>query len=200
MASFWEDTHTVEPRLSGPRLSEFLDYPDFFSGPNLVMSISVLAISFLKLQHWRVQSNARVFCSQRAKVALVLVVPNEEHSNEFWLAQSRVVTKWNFTLYGMENKERTFIHDRQRKQSVLFIKEKNEDADDIVFQMICKSVVSQLNVIFLIYCNQFCWVLLSINIYIFEYPDPQLSRLLIFMWSQQVRIIEVQLYKVLNFK
>ena len=28
---------TVEPRLSG-----FLDYPNFFSGPNLVMSISVL--------------------------------------------------------------------------------------------------------------------------------------------------------------
>ena len=30
---------TVEPRLSGPRLSGFLDYPDFFSGPNLVMNI-----------------------------------------------------------------------------------------------------------------------------------------------------------------
>ena len=30
---------TVEPRLSGPQLSEFLDYPDFFSGPNLVMNI-----------------------------------------------------------------------------------------------------------------------------------------------------------------
>ena len=29
-------TSTVEPRLSGPRLSGFLDYPDFFSGPNLV--------------------------------------------------------------------------------------------------------------------------------------------------------------------
>ena len=31
--------YTVEPRLSGPRLSGFLDYPDFFSGPNLVMNI-----------------------------------------------------------------------------------------------------------------------------------------------------------------
>ena len=30
---------TVEPRLSGPRLSGFLDYPDFFSGSNLVMII-----------------------------------------------------------------------------------------------------------------------------------------------------------------
>ena len=45
---------------------------------------------------------------------------------------------------------RMFIHDCQRKQSVLSIKDKNEDADDIVFQMICKSVVSRLNVIFLI--------------------------------------------------
>ena len=30
---------TVEPRLSGPRLSGFLDYPDFFSSPNFVMNI-----------------------------------------------------------------------------------------------------------------------------------------------------------------
>ena len=30
---------TVQPRLSGPRLSGFLDYPDFFSSPNFVMNI-----------------------------------------------------------------------------------------------------------------------------------------------------------------
>ena len=30
---------TVKPRLSGPPLSEFLDCPYFFSGPNLVMNI-----------------------------------------------------------------------------------------------------------------------------------------------------------------
>ena len=45
---------------------------------------------------------------------------------------------------------RTFIHDRQRNRSVLSIKDKNEDADDNVFQMICKSVLSRLNVVFLI--------------------------------------------------
>ena len=45
---------------------------------------------------------------------------------------------------------RTFIHDRQHKQSVLSIKDKSEDADDIVFQMLCKSIVSRLNVVFLI--------------------------------------------------
>ena len=44
----------------------------------------------------------------------------------------------------------TFIHNRQCKLSVLSIKDKNEDADDFVFQMICKSVVSRLDVIFLI--------------------------------------------------
>ena len=45
---------------------------------------------------------------------------------------------------------RTFIHDRQRKRSVVSIKDKNQDADDIVFQMICKSIVSRLNVVLLI--------------------------------------------------
>ena len=45
---------------------------------------------------------------------------------------------------------RTFIHDRhvlKGKRSVLSIKDKNEDADDTVFQMICKKF---LNVVFLI--------------------------------------------------
>ena len=44
---------------------------------------------------------------------------------------------------------RTFIHDRQRKRSILTIKEKNEDADEFVLQMICKkSFLSRLNVVF----------------------------------------------------
>jgi len=30
---------TVEPQLFAPRLSGFLDYLDFFSGPNFVMNI-----------------------------------------------------------------------------------------------------------------------------------------------------------------
>ena len=61
-------------------------------------------------------------------------------------------------------------------RSVLSIKDKNEDADDIVFQMICKSVFLKLNVVFLIN-NQFCWVLLFINIHVSDYPDPGLSGL-----------------------
>ena len=35
-----DESFTVEPRLSGPRLSVLLDYPDFSSGPNVVMNIS----------------------------------------------------------------------------------------------------------------------------------------------------------------
>ena len=35
----------------------------------------------------------------------------------------------------------TIVMSLKRKRSVLSIKDKNEDADDIVFQMICKSVV-----------------------------------------------------------
>ena len=82
--------YTVEPRLSVPRLSGFLDYPDFFSGPNLVMNISMLvtikirtvAISFLN--HLKVQSNVRgFFYFQTAKAVLAHIVTNEEHSIEF---------------------------------------------------------------------------------------------------------------------
>ena len=80
---------TVEPQLSRPRLSGFLDYPDFFSGPNFVMIIyksqsRSVAISFFKLQHWKVQSNARFCLLSNTKGALARVVTNEEHSNEFW--------------------------------------------------------------------------------------------------------------------
>ena len=61
----------------------------------------------------------------------------------------------------------------KRKRSVLSIKDKNEDAGDIVFQMICKIVVLTIK------CrlNQFCSILLFINIHIFDYLDPRLSGL-----------------------
>ena len=44
----------------------------------------------------------------------------------------------------------TIVMSLKRKRSDLSIKYKNEDVDDIVFQMICKRVVLQLNVVFLI--------------------------------------------------
>ena len=51
---------------------------------------------------------------------------------------------------------------------------KNEVADDIVFQMICKSFVSRLNVVFFSFAG-FCSSL--INIHIFDYPDSPVSGL-----------------------
>ena len=140
-----------------------INYPAFFSGLNLVMNIyqsqsRSMAMSFLKLQHWKVLSNARVFYSLRAKAALTCVVKNNQ-SNEFWLAQSCIVTKWNFTLHGLVavvRKQRSLQNkylvmmamSLKRKQSVLAIKDKKEVADDIVFQMTFESVVPQLNVSF----------------------------------------------------
>ena len=49
-------------------------------------------------------------CFQRSKVVLAHVLSSKEHSNEFWLAQSCFVAKWNFMLYwpvwhGMQNKQ-----------------------------------------------------------------------------------------------
>ena len=45
----------------------------------------------------------------------------------------------------------TIVMSLKRKRSDLSIKDKNEDVDDIVFQIpICKRVVLQLNVVFLI--------------------------------------------------
>ena len=69
---------------------------------------------------------------------------------------------------------RTFIHDGQRKRFVLSIKDKNEDADEIVFQMICKSVLA-LFVVFLFYSVSLGFAI--INIHILGYPDPRLSEL-----------------------
>ena len=70
-----------------------------------------------------------------------------------WIRVALLLAKRNFTLCGMKTKKlasRTFIHDRhvlKGNRSALSIKDKNEDADDTVFQMICKNV---LNVVFLI--------------------------------------------------
>ena len=101
----------------------------------------------------------KVLCCRRAKAALACVVTNEEHLNEFWLAQSCVVAiKVKFYTLGLasrciENREASYGHVSKVQVIRSFHKDKHDDADDniIVFQMICKSVVSQLNVIFLIY-------------------------------------------------
>ena len=42
VTDFEVKSSTVEPRLSGPRLSGLFDYPDFFSGPVFFMNINKL--------------------------------------------------------------------------------------------------------------------------------------------------------------
>ena len=69
----WEkDRCTVKPRLSGPWLSGFLEYPDFFSGPNLFMNIcyswSRFVTTFsLKLQRWNVKERQVCFALKKSK-------------------------------------------------------------------------------------------------------------------------------------
>ena len=87
------------------------------------------------------------FCPQRAKAALSLVVSNEEHSNHSnWIRVALLLgeisrsTAWKTTR---KLASRTFIHNRhllKLKRSVLSIKDKNQDADASVFQMICKMI------------------------------------------------------------
>ena len=73
-----------------------------FGHKNLLVTIKIGSCILFKITALEsAVSNARVFCSQRAKAVLALVITNEEHSNKFWLAQSCVVAKWNFTLYGL---------------------------------------------------------------------------------------------------
>ena len=69
-----------------------------------------------------------------------------------WLRVALLLSEISHSTAWKTKKQvsQTFIHDRQGKRSVLSIEDKNEDADDIVFQMICTSVFSRLNVVFLI--------------------------------------------------
>ena len=55
-----------------------LDYPDFFSGPNLVMNIVLFKTTALKSA-----VKCEGFLLSKSKAALVWVVANEEHSIEF---------------------------------------------------------------------------------------------------------------------
>jgi len=63
-----------------------------------------------------VQSNARVFCSQRAKAALALVVSDEEHSmmSSDWLRVASLLSEISRFVAWEKKKQasRTLIHDR----------------------------------------------------------------------------------------
>ena len=87
-----------------------------------------------------------------------------------WLRVASLLSEILRSMAWKTKKEasRTFIHDRHRKRSVLSIKDKNEDADDIVFQMICKSVFFAIKCLFLNLIS-FAWFCSSL---IFIFADP----------------------------
>ena len=63
-----------------------------------------------------------------------------------WLRVASLQSEISRSMASEKKKQasRTFTHDRhvfKRNRCLLSIKDKNEDADDIVFQMICKNVV-----------------------------------------------------------
>ena len=121
-----------------------------FGHEYLLVTTKIRGHILLKLQHWKVQSSAKVFCCQRANATLARFVNFEERSNEFWFAQSCVVANWNFTLYGL--------------LGVVWKRHNNVDTTQIMqlWRMMELSMRTRG-------CNQFCWVLLFINIHIFDY-------------------------------
>ena len=91
----------VEPWLSG-----FLHYPDFFSQYGhecLLVTIKIWSHIVFKTTALKSAVNCQGFLLSKSKSsACACRITNEEHSNEFWLAQSCVVEIcWNFTLYGL---------------------------------------------------------------------------------------------------
>ena len=69
-----------------------------------------------------------------------------------WIRNELLLSEISRSMAWKKKKlaSQTFIHDRHVFKAALSIKDKNKDAHDIVFQMICKIVVSGLNVVFLI--------------------------------------------------
>ena len=71
-----------------PQLSRFLDYQDFFPGPNFVMNIFSHNLDPQPYFTTTVLSEVQVslLYFQKAKVVLAYIATNEVHSNEFLLA------------------------------------------------------------------------------------------------------------------
>ena len=80
---------------------------------------------------------------------------NNIRKSSDWIRVALLLSEISLAMVWKTKKlaSRTFIRDRQvlkLKRSVLSIKDKNQDASDVLFQMICKIVVLRLNVVFLI--------------------------------------------------
>ena len=80
---------------------------------------------------------------------------NNIRKSSDWIRVALLLSEISLAMVWKTKKlaSRTFIHDRQvlkLKRSVFSIKDKNQDASDVLFQMICKIVVLRLNAVFLI--------------------------------------------------
>ena len=137
-------------RLSGLFLASQFDHE------YLLLTIKVRSHILFKTAALKGAVKCEGFCSQQAKTALSLVLSNEEHYNHTnWIRVALLLGEISRSTAWKTKKlaSRTFIHDRhllKLKRSVLSIKDKNEDADASVFQMICKIVVIRLIAVFLI--------------------------------------------------
>ena len=75
-------TGTVEPRLSGPRLSG-LFLSSQFGREYLLVTIKIRSRILFKTTALKSAVKCKGFLLSRAQAALARIVTNEEHSNEF---------------------------------------------------------------------------------------------------------------------
>ena len=130
------------------------------------------------------QSNARLFAlkEQKQRSRLSEVMKNIRMSS-YWIRVALLLSEISFSMAWKTTQKlasQTFIDDRHlfKTQAIhSFHKDKNEDAGDIVFQMICKNCCFTIKCRFLNWINfaRFC----SSLIFIFSIIriDPRLSGL-----------------------
>ena len=78
----WSKDCTVEPRLSGPRLSGLFHYPNFFSGPVFFMNIKLWSQKLSEVKNEKCVQNSAF----TASLSKVLALGDKEHSDAFsWI-------------------------------------------------------------------------------------------------------------------
>ena len=107
---------------------------------------TVITIIFLNV--WHINQGDTEWLSNSTEEKNTKVISSLVYSQSF--SSHHFLTYRNELLQLVRQCLLTIIMSLKRKRSVLSIKDKNEEVDDAVFQTICKSVVSRLNVVFLI--------------------------------------------------
>ena len=118
-----------------------------FGHEYLLVTIKIRSHILFKTAALKSVVKRKGFLLSKSKAALARVVTNEERSNEFWLAGEISRSMACSVLYG---KQILICNSHVHRYSQRTVKMQT----DIVFKMICKSVVSRSSVVSLIY-NQF---------------------------------------------